>query len=142
MPLAGIDCCHKPTSFQAPYSLNRHPSLQSSLTSHQDLASLDPWPSIEHKISQHRKRLGKDTSGAGRHKWDRTNRIPSRCGHESISVAARVTTKYNVLDARDSVRVQQIIEEAKCWPLVENTEVINQRDYARYYLYVGGQPGA
>ena len=71
-----------------------------------------------------------------------TNGIPSFGSQESIGVAARVTTRYNVLDAPKSTGVHQRIEETKRAYVVENTEVINQRDYGRHCLDIGSQPGA
>ena len=71
-----------------------------------------------------------------------TNRIPSFGSQESIGVAARVTTKHNVLEAPESAGVYQRIDETKRVSLVENTEVINQREYGRHCLDIGSQLGA
>ena len=55
-----------------------------------------------------------------------THRIPSVGGLESLSVAARVISSYNVIEAPKSVRVQPRIEETTRGVEVGNTVVINQ----------------
>ena len=72
------------------------------------------------------------------HKHDGTHRVPSRIGHESNGAAARVGTKYNVLDL-EFTGIQQRIEETKRGLAVGNTVVVEQRDYARHCLVSGGQ---
>ena len=76
----------------------------------------------------------KDRSAGG------THRIPPSSSNESIGAAARVTTKFNVLEAApESAGVQHGIEEAKRAPIAGNEEIIIQRDYARRYLDAGSQ---
>ena len=77
-----------------------------------------------------------------RHKQGGTHRIPSNVGQKSKGAAARVTTRLNVLEAPEFGGVQQWIEETKRGLGSENTEVINQRDYAHHCLDVGSQLGA
>ena len=71
-----------------------------------------------------------------------TNGIPPLGGRESISVAARVRTPFDVLYASASFTVQPGIEETKRGLVFRKEEVINQRDYARHCLGIGGQLGA
>jgi hypothetical protein len=71
-----------------------------------------------------------------------TNRIPSRDGRESLSVAARVKTRCDVAKAVSSVAVQQGIEETKRALAFRNTVVIKQRDYARHCLDIDNELGA
>ena len=68
-----------------------------------------------------------------------TNGIPSDAGRESLSLAARVRTRYDVVEARASLSVQPGIEKTKHGLAVRKTVVIKQRDYARYYLDIGSQ---
>jgi len=65
------------------------------------------------------------TSKMKRYKSGGTNGIPSRDGRESISVAARVRTRYDVVEALKSVAVQPEIEETERGPAVRNKKVIN-----------------
>ena len=58
-----------------------------------------------------------------------TNRIPSRSSHESAAAAARVTTKFDVVDAlvfSIAHIVQKLIEETKWILFVGKKEVIHQ----------------
>ena len=85
-----------------------------------------------------KKRKKKNRSAGG------THRIPLRASHESISAAARVTTKFNVLEAEapESAGVQPRIEETKRVPRAGNDEIIIKRDYCRHSLDAGSQLGA
>ncbi len=70
-----------------------------------------------------------------------THRIPSSDGGESISVAARVRSGRNVVEACEAALVQQGVEEAERRLALRESVVIKQRDNARYDLCNGSQLG-
>ena len=71
-----------------------------------------------------------------------TNGIPSSNGRESSRATSPVRTRANVVEAREPLAVQPGIEESKRILALRNKVVINQRDYARHGLDIGGQLGA
>ena len=77
-----------------------------------------------------------------RHKRRGTYGIPSLGGLESIGFAARVGTKYNIVESLESVEVQPRIEETTRLPVVGKAEVMNQCDYTCHCLDIDGQLGA
>ena len=77
-----------------------------------------------------------------RQKWGGTHRIPSIAGEKSFGAAARVSPKFNVLDAPEPDCIQPRIYQTKRLSLFRNKEVIKQREYARHCLDIGGQLGA
>jgi hypothetical protein len=80
-----------------------------------------------------------------RYKSGGTNGIPSIDSSESRSVATRVRkTTPDVGEALASALrlVKPGIEKTECGLAFRNKEVINQRDYARHRLDIGGQLGA
>ena len=60
--------------------------------------------------------------------YKRANGIPSGDGRESRGVAARVRTRYDVLEAPNSDSVQPGIDETQRRSVVRNKEIIKHRD--------------
>ena len=68
-----------------------------------------------------------------RYKPGGKNGITSTDGRESISVATRIRTRCDVVEAVSSL-VQPGIEENKWGPAIQNSVVIEQRDYPCHRL--------
>ncbi len=77
-----------------------------------------------------------------RYKYGRTNGIPSSDGKESISFAARVRARCDIVEARSPFGVQPGIEETKRVLAFRNKMIIKQRDYSCHCLDIDGQLGA
>ena len=79
---------------------------------------------------------GSENGERSTHKIGETHRVPSFGGGKSLGLAARVCPSYDVIEALQAVVIQPWIEEAEGRPALRKLVVIQQRDNARYNLYI------
>ena len=64
----------------------------------------------------------------------RTNRVPSNDRLESLSVAARIRPKCDIVDAFEAIAIEPWIQEPERCSTCRKAVVVEQRDYACHGL--------